>query len=66
MICSLSRTLVLAWGLGLVVATLSGRDAVGWVVAGLVVLAAVGLRRLRSDGTANACSLPGPAAERRR
>ncbi len=58
MLCSLTRVLVLSWGVGLVVATLTGNEAAGWLVA----LAVAGVsyafqRRMPSGG---ACAVPEP------
>lgn len=57
--CGLSRLVLVALAIGLVVSSLSGSDLAGWLaaLAGVAALAAV--RRVR--GTVTACPVPVPA-----
>lgn len=45
MTCSATRLVIIAWAVGLLVATISGSDAVGWLAAGVAVAIAVAIGR---------------------
>lgn len=62
MVCSLSRYVMVAWVAGLVAATATGSDAVGWAAAAVTVLAVWALGRLQPGRFGSAsCAVPGPS-----
>ena len=65
MTCSATRFILLAWAVGLLAATLSGSDLVGWVAAAFAVAIAVGVGRLMPGRFGrSSCAVPRRAAER--
>lgn len=64
MTCSATRFILLAWAVGLLAATVSGSDLVGWVAAGVAVATAMVVGRLmpgRFGGSS--CAVPRRAVE---
>ncbi len=46
MTCAATRLIIVAFAVGLLVSTISGSDAIGWMAAGIAVAIAIGVGRL--------------------
>lgn len=59
MTCGATRLIILAWVVGLVGASISGSDAVGWLAAGVAVAIAFAIGRMLPNRFAGStCALP--------
>lgn len=62
MMCSASRYLLIAFGVGSLTASFAGSEAIGWVAAIVAVLAFMALERRFPARFGGTCALPTPGA----
>lgn len=60
MMCSASRYLLIAFGVGSLTASIAGSEAVGWAAAVVAVLGFVALERRFPARFGGTCALPAP------